>query len=329
MLQEKEFRAFLVSRNADESLQQFSVALIDDFSQKIAAKGFIFPDPLREDIRYYSQHYIAGTYDAYERIVALARYCRFIGHEAGLTYLVTMCGTIGVLESMEARMKIILGNDEAEKILRALEKPPLGSVYEAYPPVVSAFLSSMQKSVPENTCKKILAGNHHGIPLEHFERDKEMYYTLGSMDGYLRFRHTSMLEEMETCMNENRLWYEQKITPDVLEFVRANQEIQAGIREGNRVYITKIPYNPVQFLVSKDVRDKRFHACHCPFVRSSIQDDSIHVSPMWCYCTGGFEKTPFDVIFGKELEVTVLETVLGGNERCRFAVTLPEDAYLR
>jgi predicted hydrocarbon binding protein len=44
----------------------------------------------------------------------------------------------------------------------------------------------------------------------------------------------------------------------------------------------------------------------------------------WCDCSAGFEKTLFDNAFGESLEVEVLESVLDGSERCRFAIKLPE-----
>lgn len=324
MINEKEFREYLKSRNADERMQQYSVKIVDEFLADVSNQHFNYPENDLRDIRHYTQHHIAGTADAHDRIVAIARYCKFTGNDEGLKYFLTMLGTTGVLESMEERAELILGEKEAHEIFASLEKPPLGSTYEAYPVVVETMLRSMQQRFPEKTCKKILAGNHHQIPIEKFNDDKEQYKELG-IDGYLRYRHKSMLEEMEACMREDRIWYEQKITPDVLAFVAANQEIQAGVRKGDIVYITKIPYNPEKYLAATDPVEKRFHACHCPFVRSSIVDGSVSVSPMWCYCTGGFEKMAFDVIFGKELEVEVLETVLGGESRCRFAIKLPEE----
>jgi len=244
MEREKDFRSYLVTRNADEKTQNFSVELVDDFLSVMEEQGMDFPENDLADIKYYAHNKIAGKPDAYERIIGLARYCRFSNHDAGLFYLVTMCGTIGVLDSMQARMRLVLGDEEADKIISTMKNPPLGSVYEAYPEVVNSMLSVMQRSLPIKTCRKILAGNHHGIPVEKFNYDKEKFKELGSIDDYLKFRTSSMLEEMELCMNEGRMWYEQKITPRVLEFVRANPEIQAGVREGNTVYITKIPYDP-------------------------------------------------------------------------------------
>jgi len=45
---------------------------------------------------------------------------------------------------------------------------------------------------------------------------------------------------------------------------------------------------------------------------------------MFCYCSGGFEKVHFDVIFDEPVEVELLESVLKGDMRCRFANKIPQ-----
>jgi hypothetical protein len=74
---------------------------------------------------------------------------------------------------------------------------------------------------------------------------------------------------------------------------------------------------------------KRYYACHCPLVRASVLEGKPEISPTWCYCSGGFEKLLFDVIFDEQVEVEVLENALGGDLRCRFAIKIPEGKRAR
>jgi len=124
-------------------------------------------------------------------------------------------------------------------------------------------------------------------------------------------------------MNEDRIWFEQKITPEVLEFVKNNQEICTGVRLDNWIYLTKIPYAPSQYLEETDSTMKRYYACHCPLVRSSFLDKKIDIPDVFCYCSAGYEKLRFDVIFEEPVEVEVIESVLKGDIRCRFAIRIP------
>jgi hypothetical protein len=44
---------------------------------------------------------------------------------------------------------------------------------------------------------------------------------------------------------------------------------------------------------------------------------------VFCHCSAGYEKLPLEVALGVLLEVKVLENVLNGGDRCRFAIKIP------
>jgi len=271
----------------------------------------------------YCRERIAGQDDAWRRVIALARYYAFNGRTDELTYLITLTGTRGVLESQRERLKELAGEAAAQTVCRPTL--PAGTPQEDYPPYIAAYLERMRAALPETECRRVLAGNHHGLPNEAFSEQVEFYGKTQDIDALLRKRHADMLNEMRECCEQGRLWYEQRITPEVLAYIEAHQEIQAGVRNGNRVYITKIPYQPDAWLHEADPTRRRYLACHCPFVRASVPSGT-QVPSLWCYCTGGFEKLAFDILFGRELEVELLESVLDGAPRCRFAITLPPEA---
>ncbi len=325
MRNENNFIEYLKNRKASEESIAFSVDFIHQYETFSADFTNDQTEEKLESIKAFCTEFIAGKENALEKIIALARYSMFSENENAITYLITMFGTIGVLESMEERLTELVGENEALDIFGSIVKPPLGSVYEFYPPVVNKLLETMQQYLPLSTCQEVLAGNHHRVSVEGFQKDKEKYEELGSLDALLSYQHLQLLNELVECMLGDKLWYEQKITPAVLEFVRNNREIQTGVREGNKLFITKIPYQPDAFLKETDPQKKRYLACHCPFVRSSILDNSSKVPKLWCYCTGGYIKLRYDVIFGKSLEVKLLETVLDGDDRCRFVITLPPE----
>ena len=98
-----------------------------------------------------------------------------------------------------------------------------------------------------------------------------------------------------------------------------------GRRVGDIVYETKIPFLTRQYLAERDPVLKRYYACHCPWVRESLRRQSTRLVEDFCYCSGGFHKKVFEVIFAQPLKVDVLESALKGNLRCRFAIHLPEE----
>jgi len=182
-----------------------------------------------------------------------------------------------------------------------------------------------QRLSPEQV-RAVLAGNHHGIPVESFEKHKTWFKELESIDGFLKKVHDEAVAELEEFQRTGRIWYEQEITPEVVAYVRSNQEILSAVRDGDRLYITKIPYAGKEYLRETDPVMKRYYACHCPLARQAILMDDVDVPPDWCYCSGGFEKLKFDVVLEAPLQVEVLESALKGDPRCRFALKISPGA---
>ena len=97
------------------------------------------------------------------------------------------------------------------------------------------------------------------------------------------------------------------------------------MRVGNVLYEAKIPYMAREYLAETDAQLRVTYYCHCPWARESLHQDEAKVSATFCNCSAAFHRKPYEVIFGRKLEVEVLETVLAGDPWCRFAIHLPED----
>ena len=62
--------------------------------------------------------------------------------------------------------------------------------------------------------------NYHKVPAATFKEAKERFERSNSIDEYLKGEHRRLVEELESYMKRGRLWFEQEITPEVLEFVK-------------------------------------------------------------------------------------------------------------
>ncbi|MCJ7634717.1 hypothetical protein MUP77_20290 [Candidatus Bathyarchaeota archaeon] len=143
-----------------------------------------------------------------------------------------------------------------------------------------------------------------------------------NLKKFLEGEHSLLVAELEEAMKSGRLWYEQEITPEVVEFVRGDQMIQNGVLEGNVVLKSKIPFAPAKWLQEKDPKMRRYYACHCQLARDRILTDNSKPLATFCHCSAGYEKLPLEVALGVPLEVEVLENVLEGGDRCRFAIKI-------
>jgi len=327
-MREKEFRGYCLERRLDKEAVDSAVAAVREFEEHLKTKEKTLESAAVGDVKEYVSLLISQNRNSADRLVALARYSSMTKKNDFYIYFASILGARNVLPTLSDRIAAIVGEETRRRVFDAVEPPPLGSSPDKYPTVTRRVVERLEGELSPEMCRKVLAGNMHKVPRENFEEDREMFLKAKSIDDFLRDLHRKAVAELEKLMAEGRLFYEQEITPQVVEFVRSNQEVLSGIRQGDRIYLTKFPYAPKDYLNETDSKMKRYYACHCPLARASILEGKPNVSPTWCYCSGGYEKLLFDVIFDEETEVEVLESALGGDLRCRFAVKIPRDKLI-
>ncbi|MDH5200981.1 MAG: DUF6144 family protein [Candidatus Bathyarchaeota archaeon] len=323
-MQEKMFRDYCKKRNMSGDAVEKAVGQVIEFEKHLGDEGVDLDEARVEDVKKYVARLIAENRNNEDRLLALARYSYAARMNDVFIYFASILGGRTVLPSISERLAAIAGEEARGRVFEGVEPPPLGSPPEDYPPVTRRLIERLEAELGLETCRMVLAGNHHRVPVEGFEGRKRLFEESETVDEFLVKDHERAVAELERFMAEGRLWYEQEITPETVEYVRGNQEVLSGIRSGDKIYTTKFPYAPGQYLTESDPLMKRYYMCHCPLARASILSGEPEISPTWCYCSGGYEKLKFDVVFGEPVEVEVLESALAGDPRCRFSVKIPE-----
>jgi len=323
-LKENAFRSYLEGRKLSATEIESSVAAVREFEKYLRERKVTLKSAGADVLRDYISLLIEEDENSMDRLVAIARYCYFAKKNDLYIYFTGILGASDVLPGIGERLATIAGKATHRRVFHDLEMPPLGSPQDSYPKLAKMILDRMEAELPAQTCRDILTWNYHNIPIEAFRDSKERFEKAASIDEYLKGEHERLIEELENCMREGRPWFEQEITPEVVEFVRGNQEICTGLRQGDKVYVTKIPYAPEQFLKEKDPALRKYYACHCQLVRTALRDGKPKIPATLCYCSAGYQKLHFDAIFEGPVEVELLETLLKGDARCRFAVRIPK-----
>lgn len=322
-MQDKEYTEFLRSRDQTGESIRSALEYVREFEKHLVSVGKTLETAQVADVREYAAALIADNRNSMERLLALARYIYMAGLNETFIYFTAIIGGREVLPSIAARLASITDEKTRDKVFDGIDVPPLGSPPEKYPEI-TALLVDRLKDLGMEVCHDVLAANHHGVPVESFEKHKKWRAEAGSVDAFLKRVHEEAVGVLERYMNEGKVWYEQEITPEVVEFVRGNQEVLSAVREGGYLYVTKIPYAPKEWLRESDPMMRRYYACHCPLARAAILMGRPGIPMDWCYCSGGFEKLMFDVVFEEPTKVEVLESVLAGDARCRFRIKMPE-----
>lgn len=322
-MKEKEFVEFLKKRNQDEDAIESAVGEIREFEMFLAGTGKSLEEAEVDDIKGYIAGLIAQERNTWDRLVALARYFYIVDESEIYIYFTSILHGREVLPSIEKRLAEIAGEEARAKVFEGLELPPLGSPPTATPTVTVLLVERLMELGPE-VAHKVLAGNHHGIPVESFNKHKKWFEEAENLDAFLKKMHDEAVAELDEYAKTGKVWYESVITPATVELVRSNPEMLSAAREGEYLYMTKFPYSPKDALEATDPVMKRYYSCHCPLAREAILKGDPDIPLDWCYCSGGFNKMKFDVVFGEPTEVEVLKSVLAGDDICRFRVKIPE-----
>jgi hypothetical protein len=89
-------------------------------------------------------------------------------------------------------------------------------------------------------------------------------------------------------------------------------------REGDIVYVTKVPRFPEEHRRAETAEAKKYYFCHCDHARA------VHgeISLTYCYCGAGWCKRIWEGVLERPVRVDIVESVLQGDDVCRFAVHL-------
>jgi hypothetical protein len=306
------FRNYLQKRGLSGEDIDFAVNAIKELERYLEKRKTSLESADLSILRDYISLLIKESKNSMERLVAIARYCNIMKKDDCFIYFASILGARNVLPDIGERLASTVGEKTRRKVFQGFEMPPLGAPSEDYPKLTQMIMDGLEAELPSGICRKVLTWNYHKVPTEAFAENKERFEKADSIDAYLKDEHARFVEELDEFMREGRIWFEQKITPDVLKFVKANQEICTGVRCDNKIYVTKIPYAPGEYLKERNPTLKRYYACHCPLVRTAIRDGKPKISLTFCYCSGGFQEVVFDVIFGEPVEVELLESALKG-----------------
>lgn len=312
--------------NEEPETIQLSINTIIAFEEFLAKD---IEDVTLQDIQTYMDHLIDTHANKWNSVIHIARYFYYVDMKDHYIQMTKYFNSLGVLEHIVDRIGRYEGEDIKQAVLDDIYLPPFGTSPKELPEYTKRFVDILNKKLGKDSCNYILAGNNHRIPASSQDKEKEYYKQANTFQQYLSDRHERKVAELQEHLDNNQIWFEQIITKDVVDFVKDNPEILSGVIQDDTLYITKIPYDVKRFLETEDETMKRYHACHCSFVKENIKTEQLDIDKDWCYCSAGFAKFPFETILGQELHISLLETPLDGDYLCRFAIDLSNVEYKR
>lgn len=317
------FSEYLSKQKINKSTIEEYTKFINDFDVYLLALGTNGVDKslLKSTEKYLKQANLSkDEIDSF--CIALKYYGLAIGNANILGIANKLMGKSTWIVRLEDTLDEYIGVELRKKIMSAGGPIKDSSSRNKKAAWAKCMVDCLVANVDEVTCVKILTNNlHYKSPKSSsFQRLKRMYEKTRNIDTVLACMH----DDWKTRIGE-RYGYD---SPE-FKFVANDPTIEAGKREGNIIYVSKIPFQLTEYLNAKDEKMKRFHYCHCGWVRASIPKSEVEqISPIFCHCSGGWHKVPFEGIFDQTLKVELVKSVLKGDETCLFAIHLPDDVMI-
>ena len=325
-MNQPEYRQFLKARKLSDEQIELYIAMGTRFEAFLSAcqPPATIEQASAEAVRAFVDLLIAEGQNSFESLLAVARYGQFSkNHTVYIASLELLDGG-EVLEGMYRKIGLVLGEQQRDTIFAGIDLPPLGTSNWQKSSITRTIMQRLEECLDVDTYRKIFSSSFRDLPDRYYLDDKKHYDEIGNFDQYLEWKRRAFIDQLEQIKAEGGLYFTQEISDAVIDFVRSEPEISQGVRQGRILYVTKIPYMTKEYLAETDPDKKRYYYCHCPWARESLRQAGGPVSAKFCQCSAGYHKRPWEVIFGQSLEADVLESVVQGDMRCRFAIHLPE-----
>lgn len=315
------FRTMLEGRKVPAEKMESALELAERFEQFAAQSGGFSTATAWA----FSKILIAKGQNSEENFITLARYGLFIkNNTAFLAFLEVLDGG-EAQENLYRRVAERYGEALRDEVFAGIGVAPFGIPTPEKPRTMQPVIARLEQAIGADACRALIGDSLRDLPDGSYAKERELYLSCQDVDEYIARKKQGFVAQLEACQREGRLFFAQEVTAEVLAFVRAEPEIGGGVRAGNVVYETKIPFLTKEYLAETDPTLKRYAYCHCPWAREAIRSGE-EVAPIFCNCSAGFHKKPWEAALGQRIQVDVLESVLAGADRCRFAIHLPEDA---
>jgi hypothetical protein len=312
------FQTMLVGRKVPAEKMDSALALAERFEQYAAQVGGFST----ETAWAFSKILVAEGQNSEENFITLARYGLFIKNNiVYLAFLEVLDGG-EAQENLYKRVAEQYGETLRDEVFAGIGAAPYGLPTPEKPRYMQPAIERLEIALGAEACRALISDSLRDLPDYAWER--EIYQSCASVDEYLVQKKQKFIEQVEACQREGRLFFAQEVTDEVLACIRSEPEMGGGVRVGNIVYETKIPFLTKQYLAESDPALKRYFYCHCPWAREAVKSGE-KVAPIFCNCSAGFHKKPWEGALGQKVQVEVLESVLKGDDRCRFAIHLPDE----
>jgi hypothetical protein len=324
-MDEEKFQLYLEESGIEIASQISMISQLDDYESYLKKDNLNLDSVNPKKLSEYTEYMLSHDKDnVLEFLRAILKYADYVKKYDFIKEAIDIFESFNAMDNLYIRIAEVHSEQIRDEIFRDLIIPPLGMHPEKKPEFTKQILERMLKILGETKTEALLSPCLHGRPPDDIEGDRKILLELG-IDGFLLKKHQELIKRLEKHRDEGTLEFAQKIDDEVIDFIKGNQMFGSGVRKGNSIYISKIPYQTKKFLANNDKKLKKFHLCYCPWVRGALKEGTDYeISNIFCQCSSGWYKIYWDQIFEENIDVKTLKSALKGDLECSFTIRIPK-----
>jgi len=325
-MDEKRFGTFLKKENVDDKVIETYLRIIKQYSEFLKRDDKAFDTISPNELVNYTEYLVSTDKNSVlDFLRAIIHYANYIKNYDFITEVINISESYNAMDTLYSRIEEVHGQNTRDEIFRNLSIPPLGVDPEKKPEFTKIIIRRTEEILSEKDVIDLLSPCLHGRPPDDISGDKKKLNKLG-IDEFLKSKHEDLVCRLQNHRKEGTLEFAQYIDDQVIEIIRNDQMYGHGIREGNIIYVKKIPYQFRKSLDAQEENLKQFYICYCPWVRGAMKEKIVDESLRnFCYCSAGWYKLYWDKIFGHPIKAEPVRTALDGALECRIALHIPEE----
>jgi hypothetical protein len=319
------FRDFLEKLDLDSERIETSVAFLREYNDFLSHKGKSLGIASYDDMYDFSDLLIENQRNTFDNYLILYRYGRFKKYNDMIIASLEIIDGSEMIENFSKRLSEEFGKGARDEIFEGIGLPPIGIRPKTKVDITKKLVDRFLAKFDHETCKTFFEVGLRDKYTESYVEPTQLFTKIGNIEEFLSKRYQDLLETLKNHLQDGTLFFTQEVDEEVISYVRDRPTIESGVRDGNRVLITKIPYMTKQFIHATDEKMRRHYFCHNPWIREALKEEDQPIDPVFCGCSAGYFKNFWEAVLGQPVSVEVLKSFIKGDDICEFALHLPSN----
>jgi hypothetical protein len=318
-----DFKGALKGQKLDDVQIKAAVDIVREFGRFLGFQKKSIKTASYDDAYNFSDYLIKKEKNTFENYLFLLRFGYFQKNKRLITAFLEILDGSEMIVNFSRRLIEEYGEKIRDQVFKDTKLPLLGIRPSQKAAVIKGLVKRFLAKVDYAECKTFFEVGLRDKYVRSYEEPRKLFQELNNVDKFLERSHQNLINTLKNHMKEETLFFTQDVNDEVIAYVKRDQTIETGIRKGELVIITKIPYSTKDFIHETDKRKKRYFYCHNPWIREALLKEDHPIDPVFCGCSAGFFKNYWEAILNEPVKVEVLKSLFKGDQICQFALHLP------